>query len=381
MEKINMAKEGECIRILHVIGAMNLGGAETLIMNLYRNIDRTKVQFDVVVHTRDKMYYSDEITDLGGRIYHAPAFKGFNITEYVEWWNSFFLKHPEYKIVHGHIGSTAPIYLKIAKKHGRFAIAHSHNTNGGISPADILFRIMSFSTRWIADEFFGCSIQAGIDRYGNKIAASEKFHVMQNGIDVERYRYSSERRKTARESLSIDETSIVWGHVGRFVRQKNHEKIIEVFYEYHKANDNSILLLFGDGPEKERITSLVEKMNISDSVKFMGLSNRIDYYLQAMDIFIFPSLNEGLGIALVEAQAAGLPCLTSDSIVNEADIGAGLIKKMQLSEKPEAWVHEAEELMNIPRKDTSQYALEAGYDIKTVSKELQKYYSDIVMHS
>lgn len=373
-ETSRMKNGNDCLRVLHVIGSMNLGGAETLIMNLYRNIDRDKIQFDIVVHTTEKMYFSDEILKLGGNIYCAPSFMGLNIYKYKEWWNNFFLEHPEYKIVHGHIGSTASIYLKIAKKYGRFTIAHSHNTNGKMSFLELMFRIATYSTRYIADEFFGCSTEAGIDRYGVKIARSKRFNVIHNGIDVEKYVFSCERRKCARTELGINNDVVVWGHVGRFALQKNHKQLIEIFYEYHKVHCDSILLLFGEGPEREKIKRLTEKLAIADSVKFMGLSNRIDYFMQAMDLFVFPSIYEGLGISVVEAQTSGLPCITSDAIVDEADIGAGLIKKMPLSAGASYWVSAAETMLKKTRKDTSQYAINAGYDIKEVAQKLQNYY-------
>lgn len=156
--------------------------------------------------------------------------------------------------------------------------------------------------------------------------------------------------------------------------KKNHKQLIEIFYEYHKVHCDLVLLLFGEGPEREKIKRLTEKLAIADSVKFMGLSNRINYYLQAMDIFIFPSIYEGLGISVVEAQTSGLPCITSDAIVDEADIGAGLIKKIPLSKDVKYWVSEAEEMLKLPRKDASQYAISAGYDIKEVAQKFQNYY-------
>lgn len=369
-----MGNEKDCLRVLHVIGSMNLGGAETLIMNLYRNIDRSKLQFDFVVHTDKKMYYSDEIDNMGGIVFCAPTFTGLNINEYKTWWNNFFQQHREYVIVHGHIGSVAPIYLKIAKRAGRITIAHSHATKGKISVNELVFRIMSYPTRYVADYFLGCSVEAGIDRYGMKIAHSNKFSVLRNGIDVDKFKYLPSIRSVCRDELGIGKETIVWGHVGRFVPSKNHSEILNIFANYKKINCNSLLLLFGEGPEKEKMRKSAKSLAIADSVKFMGLSNRINYYLQAMDIFIFPSIYEGLGISLVEAQASGLPCLTSDAIVDEADIGAGLIKKMPLSADASYWVSAAETMLRKTRKDASQYAINAGYDIKEVAQKLQNYY-------
>lgn len=373
-ETSRMKNGNDCLRVLHVIGSMNLGGAETLIMNLYRNIDRSKLQFDFVVHTDKKMYYSDEINNMGGIVFCAPSFTGLNINEYKTWWKNFFQQHMEYVIVHGHIGSVAPIYLKIANNAGRITIAHSHATKGNISLNELLFRIMSYPTRNIADYFIGCSVKAGIDRYGMRVAHSSRFSVLKNGIDVDKFKYSPNVRSICRDELGIGKETIVWGHVGRFVPSKNHSEILKIFANYKKINCNSVLLLFGEGPEKEKMREFAKSLAIADSVKFMGLSNRINYYLQAMDIFIFPSIYEGLGISVVEAQTSGLPCLTSDAIVDEADIGAGLIKRISLSADVSYWVSVAETMLKKTRKDTSQYAINAGYDIKEVAQKLQNYY-------
>ena len=163
------------IRVLHVIGIMNRGGAETMIMNLYRQIDREKVQFDFVEHSIEAAAYDEEIQRLGGRIFRCPHYTGKNHLAYVKWWNGFFEKHTgEYRIVHGHIGSTAAIYLSIAKKHGLFTVAHSHNSNGPLNPRELLYRILSYRTRFVADFFFACSKQAGEDRFGKRVTNDTK---------------------------------------------------------------------------------------------------------------------------------------------------------------------------------------------------------------
>lgn len=157
------------MRVLHVIGAMDCAGAETFLMNLYRNIDRNKIQFDFVVHTENHMFFEEEILGLGGKIYRAPRFNGLNLLEYRSWWKNFYKLHSEYKIIHGHVGSTSSIYLSLGKKYNRYTIAHSHNTmSKGFSIGNIEYCILTYRNRYIADFFMGCSKQAGIDRYGKK---------------------------------------------------------------------------------------------------------------------------------------------------------------------------------------------------------------------
>ena len=154
------------IRILHVLGSLNMGGAETLIMNLYRNIDRDKIQFDFVVHTNKIGLYEDEIKELGGKIYRIQRYKGINHFSYKKEWNNFFEEHKEYKIIHGHMRSTASIYLKIAKKYGRITIAHSHNTSNGHGFSSLVKKILQYNIRNVSDYFMGCSYEANKRLFG-----------------------------------------------------------------------------------------------------------------------------------------------------------------------------------------------------------------------
>jgi glycosyltransferase involved in cell wall biosynthesis len=364
------------MRILHVIGSMDMGGAETFLMNLYRNIDRNKIQFDFVVHTKKHMFYENEILALGGNIYHAPEIKMGNFFEYRKWWKTFFREHPEYEIVHGNIGSTASVYLGIGKKNGKITIAHSHATSGK-DLESFLFRIMTFSTRYIADYFFGCSLKAGIDRYGRKIVKSDRFKIVKNGIESGRYKYSIQKREKIRSDFNISPNTIVFGHVGRFEKVKNHEKVVMIFIEYHKKNPNSVLWLFGEGTEKNQIQEMVKEFKVDDCVFFMGISNHIWDYLQAMDLFLFPSYYEGLGIALIEAQASGLPCVVSDAIQDEADIKAGLITKVSLDEPIIKWITAIDKMLQLPRKNTEPFVKKTGFDIKDVAIEMQEFYIKI----
>lgn len=364
------------MRILHVIGTMDCAGAETFIMNVYRNIDRDKIQFDFVVHTDHHMFYEEEILQLGGKIYRAPKFKAYNIIEYKKWWYDFFKTHPEYKIVHGHIGSTASLYLSIAKKYNIFTIAHSHKTHDtGITLMRMEFALLTCTTRYIADYFMACSKQAGIDRYGKKIVYSNRFQVINNGIESNKYTFSKKIRDKVRKSNHIDEKTIIIGHVGRFTQAKNHKKIIDVFYCFHKQHQNALLWLFGEGELEQEIEEKVKELGLSQFVFFKGLSSHINEELQAMDVFLFPSLFEGLGIALIEAQASGLPCVVSDAIQDEADIKAGLLKKLDLSLSDDQWASAIEEMVPRNREDTNEYVKQSGFDIQSVVKNLEEFYS------
>jgi len=364
----------EPIRILHVVGSMNRGGTETMIMNLYRQIDRSKVQFDFMVHTSDKCAYDDEILELGGKIYRVPMFKGTNYFSYQNAWIQFFNTNQEYKIIHGHIGSSAAIYLKLAKRNGCFTIAHSHNTKSiGKNLKSFLYPYFSYPTRYIADFFFGCSKNAGSDRYGKKVVSSDKFKVLNNAIPANKYRYSNEIREQLRKKLNVEEKTVL-GHVGRFSHQKNHQMLINIFQTLHKENPDTVLLLVGDGELRKSIENRVVDLGLSDSVIFTGVRSDIPELMQAMDVFVFPSLYEGLGLVAIEAQAAGLRCVVSDSIPKEAFV-TDLIKSLPLEEPVDIWAKSILQYSKgYVRKNTYEVIKNNGYDILDIAKWLESFY-------
>lgn len=365
------------IRILHVIGVMNRGGAESMIMNLYRQIDRSKIQFDFVEHTNMQAVFDEEILSLGGRIYHCPRFTGKNYYTYKKWWKRFFQTDGStYQIVHGHIGSTAAIYLKEAKKNGSFAIAHSHSAGTDNSLKSYLYRILSFPTRFIADYFFACSKEAGIERYGKKNYYSSNFVLFKNGIDTNKYVYNKEIRNLMRDKYNIS-NEIVIGHVGRFVVAKNHEFILDIFCEFLKRVKDSKLILIGDGPLRNKIESKAKNLGIFDNIIFTGSIPNVNKYLQMIDVFLFPSIYEGLPFALVEAQAAGLPCIISDSIPRECNIVNDLVISLSLKASITEWINRILNVSKqINRVDTSKIICDSGYDIKETTKWLEEFYID-----
>ena len=361
----------EPIRILHVIGVMNRGGAETMIMNLYRNIDRSKVQFDFVQNEGEEAAYDREILELGGRIYHCPRYKGKNHLNYVKWWNNFFKNNKDtYQIVHGHIGSTASIYLSIAKKSGAYTIAHSHSAGEG----SLLYRIFSYSTRNIADMFFACSKDAGISRYGERIGKNtERCIVLNNAIDTKKFAFSNERRVAMRNKLGILEDSLVIGHVGRFVEAKNHAFLLDVFEEIFKVNINAKLLLVGDGELRASIEHIVEEKQLKDVVIFAGIQPNVWDYYQAMDVFLFPSIYEGLPVSMVEAQAAGLPCFVSSNVPYETAI-TDLVDFISLDISPKNWALKILDNCNAERLDVTDKIKKAGYDVSYTANWLTDFY-------
>lgn len=358
------------IRILHVIGIMNRGGAETMIMNLYRRIDRSKVQFDFVEHTDGTAVFDEEILTLGGKIYHCPRFTGKNYFIYRNWWKLFFQKEGnKYDIVHGHIGSTAAIYLSAAKKYGKYTIVHSHNTKGPFSAKEMAYRLMSEKVLKVADCFFACSVPAGNDRFGSKTA----FKVINNAIDSKKYAYSHEIRKEVREEFHLKDEFII-GHVGRFSPQKNHSFLVDIFYHIKKEMDNARLLLVGEGNDLQKIKQKIDKSGLTDSVIFTGVRSDVDRLMQAMDIFVFPSLFEGLPVTLVEAQASGLPCVISSKVPEDSIITNGLVTVKNPGNPVQEWAKCICEKKSIERCDTSEQIKARGFDIKETAKWLEDFY-------
>lgn len=363
------------IRILHVIGAMDMGGAETLLMNIYRKIDRDEIQFDFVISKNEKCIFEDEIIKLGGKIYRCPKYYIYNFYKYSKWWNNFLIEHNEYRIIHGHIGSSAPVYLSVAKKHGLFTIAHSHATKDNkINIKNIIWRINSFQTRYIADYFFGCSRQAGIDRFGERIVNSNRFDVIKNGIDVDKFRFSQKKREEIRHKYNIKNELII-GNVSRLTYAKNHEFLIDVFKEINRINKTAKLLIVGDGELKQKIENRIMKYNLQNNVILTGTVIDTEAYYCAMDVFCFPSIYEGLGISLVEAQTSGLHCYVSNSIQNEAIVNEQLFHRISLSKKPLTW---AEIILNNKINiDRKKIFIDKGYNINNSMIKLSNFYKRV----
>lgn len=360
------------IRVLQVLNSMGCGGAENMIMNLYRKIDKTKVQFDFLVHTEKKCFFDDEILQLGGNIYKVPYFNGMNLIEYERALDSFFSKHPEIKIVHGHLGSCANIYLRIAKKYGIYTIAHSHNTNPKkITLKNMAYRLFNLQTRKVADFFFGCSEAAGRDRFGEKIFKSEKFLTLNNAIETDAYKFDEKERDRIRAELGIKDKFVV-GHVGRFSEQKNHNYLLDIFKCISDKKEDAVLMLVGGGSLEPKIRKKVEMLGLKDKVIFTGVRSDVNLLLQAMDCFVFPSFFEGLPVTIVEAQAAGLSCFISDTITKEVCI-SDLVKMLSINADPEIWSRAVLEC--IPeRSSIKDEIIKAGYDINATTAWLTEFY-------
>lgn len=364
------------IRVLHVLGGVGLGGAESRIMDLYRQMNRDEIQFDFLVHSaavkrgfseesgRKPQFYDEEILAMGGHIYVLPKFKVYNYFSYKRAVRKFFAKHKEFRVVQGHMTSTAGIYLPIAKKAGvPVTVAHARNAGvvKGLKGAATRFFRQGLAEK--ADFCFACSTLAGQDVFGKDVVNAGKVKIIHNAIDVRRFTYDEKLRETARQQLGIS-GKLVLGHVGRFEYQKNHPYLLEVFAAVCEKRPDAVLLLLGEGENRLAMEERCKQLGIADRVRFLGNCKDTERYYQAMDIFLLPSFFEGLPGVLVEAQAAGLKCFVSDSITREAK-ATDLVTYLSIEQPAQKWAEEILARAEYERRDTSHELTAAGFNVYT----------------
>lgn len=364
-----MEERNEPIRVLQVVTNMDRGGLETMLMNYYRHIDRSKVQFDFLTHRTEKAAYDDEIIAMGGKIYHMPRLIPWS-TSYKKALDNFFNEHSEYKVIHVHQDCLSAIALKGAKKCGiSVRIAHSHNTN---QDKNIKYLIKAFYMHFIpryATDLMACSKKAG-----RWMFHTSSFSVLPNAVDAEDYVFNEYQRIKVRETFGISESSLVLGHIGRFMPQKNHAFLLDIFAELMRIEQNAWLLLVGDGELRSKIEQKAINLGIADRVIFTGIRSDIPNLLQAMDVFVLPSFYEGLPVTMVEAQAAGLPCVISDKVADECVITDELVTKMNLSDTPKQWAAHILSRRGIERTDRYEEIKASGYDVSYSAKKLEQFY-------
>jgi len=363
------------IHVLHVLGGVGLGGAESRIMDLYRRMNRDEIQFDFLVHSeamnrftreteRKPEFYDEEIEAMGGHIYVLPKFKVYNYFFYRRAVRKFFAKHKEFRVVQGHMTSTAGIYLPIAKKAGvPITVAHARNAGVVKGPKGAATRFFRRELVEKADFCFACSVLAGQDVFGRNAVSEGRVKIIYNAIDVRRFTYDEKVRADARKQLGISQ-ELVLGHVGRFEYQKNHPYLLEVFAAVCKEREDAVLLLLGEGKDRPAMEERCKQMGIADRVRFMGNRKDTERYYQAMDIFLLPSFFEGLPGVLMEAQAAGLKCFVSDTVTREAK-ATDLVTYLSIEKPAESWAKEILERADYERRDTAQELTAAGFNVYT----------------
>lgn len=363
------------IRVLQVFGWTDRGGAETMVMNYYRNIDRTKIQFDFVKHTTRRCAYDDEIESLGGRIYVLPEFTGKNLISYHRAWVNFLREHPEWHTIHIHrftVGSPIAYAAKCAGIKNRIIHVHSVGRVAPLySPTGIFAKLNTLCFRHTANILFACGELSGKYFYGK-----HRFAIQPNAIDVKKFKSDNDSRALIRKQCGFSEEAFVIAHVGRFIQVKNHSFLIKIFIEVLKQRPEARLLLVGDGETRKATEDLAVEADLRDKVYFAGLQNNVSDWLQAADIFVLPSIMEGLPVCVVEAQAAGLTCVMSDHLDKSVDVSK-TTKFVPVNSEARRW---ADVIIGVPKYDKHSIhnkIIESEYNIENAKDKLMSFYLNL----
>lgn len=356
-------------RLLCIVGSMNAGGAETFLMKIYRQLDKSKYQMDFAVAVNEEGFYDKEIIAMGGKIHHITpksmgVLKNFNsIKKLVHDENyEYVLRTSQH--------SLSALELLAAKQGGakvRVFRSSNSNTTSGSQKEMILHKICGFMPKYFANVRIAPSTEAAEFMFGKKCIQSGKAKLIHNAVDTNFFCYDIESRKRHREEFMIS-NEIVVGHVGRFSNQKNHKFLLKIFYELVQFNSNVKLILVGTGELEKEIKTLVKEYNLREKVIFTGVRNDVNELLSAFDVFLFPSFYEGMPNTVIEAQATGLPCVIADTITQEANI-TGLVRYKSLNVSPKEWAKELIKCANIERRDMKKKFASEKYDIKSVTQE------------
>lgn len=361
------------VRVLQIIGIVCGGGVEAVIMNYYRNIDRTKVQFDFVVDGYEKSLIDDEVEALGGHVYHIEPYRR-NIFRYMSQIYHIVKQH-DYQIVHTNMNSLAVFSLFPAWLAGaRMRILHNHST--GIKSEKfryVLKCLLRPLAPMFANRYLACSRLAGDWMYGSAKMQSGAITVLNNAVDLDSYAYDPVVRAEYRATFGFPQNAMVIGHVGRFMYQKNHVFLIDMFHEVCRENDNAYLLLVGDGELRPEIEQRVAAYGLSEHVRFLGLRGDVANIYNAMDVLVLPSWYEGLPVVSVEAQANGLPCIFSNYVTAESKLTSSA-HFLELSLGAKAWSHAMLEMDLVRNSFVKEEMCKAGFDIKTEAANLQNIY-------
>ena len=371
----------EKLRILHVVGGMNRGGIETWLMHILEHINRDRFTLDFLVHTTDKCHYDDQVQALGSKIIpcphaHQPWIYGGKFKKILH-------KYGPYDIVHSHVHHFSGYVLRVAKQAGvPVCISHSHNdTSSNQARAGLKRRLYLKLMRGWIDRYstvgLGCSHQANSSFYGVDWYSDPRWQALYYGIDLNPFQEAI-NPVAVRQELAIPEDAFVIGHVGRFVEQKNHKLLLEIVAEVTKREPKTRLLLVGDGALRPEIEEQATWLGLRDRTIFAGVRSDVPRLMQAMDTFLLPSLFEGLGLVLIEAQAAGIPCLFSDLVPQEVDLVKPLIQRLSLSQSAKSWAEvllaQREAKITISQSEALALVTKSRFNIETAVKGLEKIY-------
>ena len=360
------------IKVLEFLPGLNYGGAQAMIINLCRNIDYDQVQCDFIIDHSGLLEMKDLVESFGAQVFTAPQFKGTNLKEITAFWDRFFEEH-DYDIIHSHVRSYAFIVMRIAKRHGMKTIIHSHNTSNGKGFRSTVQTIMQYPLRNTADYFFGCSREAGEWLFGKKVTKGDRFYVINNGIDTDRFTYDVRIREQYRKGFGFKDEK-VFIQVGRMSAQKNYLFTLDVFKKYLEYDGNAKLVIVGDGEQEQAIRDRIRQLKLEDNVIILQRRDDVHALLQMADVFLMPSLYEGLSVACIEAESSGIICLCSDRVDQNVNV-TGQCRFIPLD--TDLWIEE------MKRTDEDRHAYrkeiaDAGFDAKVNAEWMTEFYRSIV---
>lgn len=364
------------IRVLHIVSKLSINsGVMNVIMNYYRHIDRTKIQFDFLYFEESSKNFKDEIILLGGEIHYIekPSIRCF--FDSIGNFDKFFKAHiNKYKIIHLHEVYLVHLISYFSQKYNiKHLITHAHTTKYSDNPKNAMRnRIMCFGVKYSATDYFACSKAAGEFYYGKKTVERGQVKIINNAIELRKYKYEEQTRNMIRKDLNI-ENKFVIGNIGRLAPPKNHMFLLRVFLEVQKIKKDAVLLLVGDGPLRKDVEEKVRNLGLEDKVIFLGIRKDIPNVLMAMDVFVLPSLFEGVPISAVEAQATGLTCILSSVITKEVDIGKSIY--LDLEDDCSAWINNILSQYDSERHGFTDKTLkQITFSIEDSYRTLEKYY-------
>ncbi|MCR4750409.1 MAG: glycosyltransferase [Lachnospiraceae bacterium] len=349
------------IRVLQVLGSTTLGGAESRVMDLYRHMDRNRIQFDFLVTKGHTGYFDEEIESLGGHVYTVMPYRIYNHFKYVSEVKKFFDEHNDYAAVHGHMTSTASIYLPIAKASGiPLTIAHARSAGVDSGIKGTLTNILRKNLSKRCDRMFACSDLAAASVFGEESYSHNMVKIMPNAIEVSEFAVNDEQRELIRNKYNIGDRFVI-GHTGRLHEAKNHRFLINVFAAFFDVRPDSVLMIVGDGPLQQQIEQQIDEIDslrvkrgdppLKDKIILTGRQSPIMPFYQAFDALVFPSLYEGMPGTVVEAQACGLKCLVSDTVTRLVKT-TELVEFESLEKGEDAWAKKLYSIFGNTAPDT-----------------------------
>ena len=351
-------------RILIISNTIDAGGAETFVMKVFRNLDRNEFVFDFIINKLSSTFYLNEINELGGRVYYGVSKSVNPVKSFLSIKN--LVNRNKYETVFCIAVHPLGFLDLLAARVGgaRRCLIRSTNSQAGGFFSDVIAACSRPLVRLLSDSMFSPSVEAAEWLFGRKHTISGKVRLINNGVDINQFKYDEHLRVSARKKLGISENCIVVGHIGRFNFQKNHEMLLYIFSQLYALNNNSILLLIGEGETKDKIINIANSIGIIDKIVFLGIRQDIPDLLNAFDVMIFPSFYEGMPNAIIEAQATDLPCVISDTISRDVKITDN-VYFMSLASDSKKWAEKALSVSKQHRKDVSDVIIKSGYSIST----------------